>query len=117
MVQNVRSRGLLLKASEGTVKNCTFRNIAKVAVAIVYELFWGESGVSENLVIENNLIDHTSYSPNKSIYKHIPIDIMGLGGESIDPDFLLYKNIVIRGNKFKNRCLKMSPYAIYVQAG
>ncbi|MBQ8173905.1 MAG: right-handed parallel beta-helix repeat-containing protein [Clostridia bacterium] len=117
MVQNVRSRGLLIKASEGVIRNCTFRNIAKVAVAIVYEIFWGESGVSENLVVENNLIDHTSYSPNTSIYKHIPIDIMGLGGQSIDPDFLLYKNIVIRGNKFVNRCLKMSPYAIYVQAG
>ena len=117
VVDGSRSRGLLIKASEGVIKNCTFRNIAKVAVAIVYEIFWGESGISENLIVENNLIDHTSYSPNKSIYKHIPIDIMGLGGQSISPDFLLYKNIVIRGNKFVNRCLKMSPYAIYVQAG
>ena len=117
VVEGSRSRGLLIKASEGVIKNCTFRHIAKVAVAIVYEIFWGESGISENLIVENNLIDHTSYSPNRSIYKHIPIDIMGLGGQSVSPDFLLYKNIVIRGNKFINRCLKMSPYAIYVQAG
>ena len=116
MVQGSRSRGLLIKASNGTVKNCTFRNIAKVAVAIVYEIFWGESGVSENLVIENNLIDHTSYSPNKSIYKHIPIDIMGLGGQSVDEDYLLYKNIRIAGNKFTNRVTTQYPYAIYVQA-
>ena len=116
MVQGSRSRGLLLKASGGVVKNCTFRNIAKVAVAIVYEIFWGESGVSENLVIENNLIDHTSYSPNTSIYKHIPIDIMGLGGQSIEEDYLLYKNIRIAGNKFINRVTTQYPYAIYVQA-
>ena len=116
MVQGSRSRGLLIKASGGVIRNCTFRNIAKVAVAIVYEIFWGESGVSEDLVIENNLIDHTSYSPNKSIYKHIPIDIMGLGGQSIEEDYLLYKNIRIAGNKFINRVTTQYPYAIYVQA-
>ncbi len=116
MVQGSRSRGLLIKASGGTVKNCTFRHIAKVAVAIVYEIFWGESGVSENLVIENNLIDHTSYSPNKSIYKHIPIDIMGLGGQSVAEDYLLYKNIRIAGNKFINRVTTQYPYAVYIQA-
>jgi hypothetical protein len=116
MVQGSRSRGLLIKASGGVIRNCTFRNIAKVAVAIVYEIFWGESGVSEDLVIENNLIDHTSYSPNKSIYKHIPIDIMGLGGQSIEEDYLLYKNIRIAGNTFINRVTTQYPYAIYVQA-
>ena len=116
MVQGSRSRGLLIKASGGEIRNCTFRHIAKVAVAIVYEIFWGESGVSENLVIENNLIDHTGYSPNKSIYKHIPIDIMGLGGRSIEEDYLLYKNIRIAGNKFINRVTTQHPYAIYVQA-
>ena len=123
VVQNVRSRGLLIKASDGTVKNCTFRNIAKVAVAVIYEIFWGESGVSENILIENNLIDHTSYSPggpaidsDNRNYKHVPIAVMGLGGKSIDPDFLLYKNITITGNKLVNRCLDLSNYAIYLRA-
>ena len=123
LVQNVRSRGLLIKSSNGTVKNCTFRNIAKVAVAMIYEIFWGESGVSENLLVEKNLIDHTSYghdapaidSDSRS-YKYVPIAVMGLGGKSLDPDFLLYKNITIKDNKLINRCLDLSNYAIYLRA-
>ena len=123
VVRNVRSRGLLLKASDGTVKNCTFQNIAKVAVAIIYEIYWGESGVSKNITVEKNLIDHTSYSPSapaieddSDSYKYCPIVIMGRGGSSLSDDFLLYKNIVINGNKLINRCLDLSNYAIYVRA-
>ena len=123
VVRNVRSRGLLLKASDGTVKNCTFQNIAKVAVAIIYEIYWGESGVSKNIVVEKNLIDHTSYSPSapaiesdSDSYKYCPITIMGRGGSSLSDDHLLYDNIVIDGNKLINRCLDMSNYAIYVRA-
>ena len=121
VVQNVRSRGLLIKASEGVVEHCTFRNIAKVAVAIIYEIQWGESGVSENVTVRNNLIDHTSYSPGGGIqngigYVHVPIDIIGMGGEVVDENFMMYKNIEISGNKFINRVIDWSPYAIYIQA-
>ena len=116
MVQNVRSRGLLIKASDGRIQNCTFRNIAKVAVAVIYEIYWGESGVSEDVVIEKNLIDNTSFSPSGSSYKHIPIAIMGMGGKSVEADFLPYKRIDIIGNKFVNRNISWSPYAVYIQA-
>ena len=116
MVQNVRSRGLLIKSSDGRIQNCTFRNIAKVAVAVIYEIFWGESGVSEDVVIEKNLIDNTSFSPSGSLYKHVPIVIMGMGGKSVEADFLPYKRIDIVGNKYINRNISWSPYAIYIQA-
>ena len=126
LVQNVRSRGLLIKSSDGVVKNCTFRNIAKVAIGAIYEAFYGESGISENLVIEKNLIDHAAfalcYSP---LYKHYAINIAGLGGKSAEEDHLLYRNIVIRGNRFINRVHVPHPedhdpdqnaYAVYLQA-
>lgn len=123
MVQNVRSRGLLIKASDGTIKNCTFRNIAKVGVAIIYEIFWGESGVSENVTIDKCVFDHTSYAhdgpsieSNTRSYKYVPIAVMGLGGQSLDEDFLLYRNITITNNRFENRCLDLSNYAIYLRA-
>ncbi len=121
IVQNTRSRGLLIKGSNGTVQNCTLRNIAKVAVAIIYEIQWGESGVSENVRVERNLIDNTSYSPGGGDstgigYPHIPIDIMGLGGGRLDADYLLFNNIYIIGNKFINRNITRSPYAMYIRA-
>ena len=115
VIQNNRSRGLLLKASDGIVKNCTFRNIAKVAVAIIYEIQWGESSASENVRIENCLFDHTSYSPNNSSYKHVPIDIMGLSSGETTEKFLLYRDIYLIGNVFINRDTSQTPYAVYIQ--
>ena len=121
VVRNNRSRGLLIKASNGVIQNCTFENNAKVAIALLYEIQWGESGISENVRIERNLISHTSYSPGGGIvneigYVHCPIAIIGMGGRSTEPDFLPYKNIQIVGNVFTNRVISNKPYAIYIQA-
>ena len=117
MIKNTRSRGLLIKSSDGTVTNCTFRNNAKCGVAIIYEIYWGESGMSENLKVERNLFDNTSYSTaNQTRYRHAPLIIMGLGGGTVEEDFLLYKNIDIIGNKFINRNVHVNRYAIYLQA-
>ena len=117
MIKNTRSRGLLIKSSDGTVTNCTFRNNAKCGVAIIYEIFWGESGMSENLLVARNLFDNTSYSDADQVrYQHAPLIIMGLGGGTVEEDYLLYKNIDIIGNKFINRNVHVNPYAIYLQA-
>ena len=117
MIKNTRSRGLLIKSSDGTVTNCTFRNNAKCGVAIIYEIYWGESGMSENLLIARNLFDNTSYSTaNQVRYQHAPLIIMGLGGGTVSEDYLLYKNIDIIGNKFINRNVHVNRYAIYLQA-
>ena len=117
MIKNTRSRGLLIKSSDGTVTNCTFRNNAKCGVAIIYEIFWGESGMSENLLVARNLFDNTSYSDADQVrYQHAPLIIMGLGGGKVSEDYLLYKNIDIIGNKFINRNVHVNRYAIYLQA-
>ncbi len=117
MVKNTRSRGLLLKSSFGKVQNCTFRNNAKCGVAIIYEVYWGESSVSENIVVERNLFDNTSYSTATQVrYRHAPLIVAGLGGGTVAEDCLLYKNIDIVGNKFINRNIHVNPYAIYLQA-
>lgn len=114
MVRNTRSRGFLIKASNGTIKNCTIRDNAKLAIAVIYEIYWGESGFSENVTIENNLIDHVGYAlHNNGQYLHYPINISGLGGGTVDQDYLLYQNIRITGNKFVN---PVNDYWIYVQA-
>ena len=117
LVRGTRSRGLLIKASDGVVKNCTFRDNAKCGVAVIYEIYWGESGVSENVAIENCLFDNTSYSTSKQVrYRHAPIVVAGISEGRLEEDYLAYKNIRITGNKFVNRNLHVNPYAIYVQA-
>ena len=114
LVQGIRTRGLLIKASDGVIKNCTFRNCAKLGIAIIYEIYYGESGVSENLEIKNNLIDNVGYAmAGNGLYLHYPINISGLGGGTVQEDFLLYKNINIEGNVIRRR---HNEYAVYIQA-
>ena len=115
LMQNIRSRGLLIKASNGTITNCTFRNIGMACAAILYEIYWGESGVSENLTVARNVMDHTGYftkytKGNENRYS--PISIEGLGSR-VDEDYLLYKNIQIIDNVILNR---RTEYAIYVNS-
>ncbi len=109
MVRNIRSRGLLIKASNAVIKNCTFNHVGMGAIAINYEIYWGESGVTENLEVSNNLFDHTGYFADKYMYSAISID--GLG-EKCDEDYLLYKNINVTHNKIINRT---TTYAFYVR--
>ena len=110
VVRNIRSRGLLIKASEARIENCTLENIGMSCIAILYEIFWGESGVTENTIIRNNLFDHTGFFSNVKYYA--PISIHGLGS-SVDEDYLLYKNIILEGNVIKNRT---TDYAVYVNS-
>ena len=103
LIQNVRSRGLLLKSSDGVIKNCTFRNIAKLAVSALYEIYYGESGVTEDILITRNLIDNVGFGLSENgLYYHYPIGIQGLGNGTAQEDFLLCKNIEISYNKLIN---------------
>ena len=112
LVQNTRSRGFLIKASNVTIENCTFRYMA-AAISVRNEGGWGEASYSRNLVIKNNLIDHTGYrgdAPTNS-----PITIVGVGAESsldLPLDKLLTGDILIEGNVIRNRCAK---YAVNLQ--
>ena len=110
LIQNIRSRGLLIKASDGKILNCTFRNIGMSCAAVLYEIEWGESGVSENLEIAQNVMDNTGFFKNIDYYS--PISIRGLGSR-VEEEYLLYKNIVIRDNVMANR---RTNYAIYINS-
>lgn len=107
LVQNIRSRGLLIKASNGTIANCSFYNCGMSCIAILYEIFWGESGVSEFLDVKNNYFEHTGYYRN--IDRYAPIAIEGLGSQPSD-EFLLYNNIRFTGNVMRRRATDLAVY-------
>ncbi len=121
---NGATNGPRIKSPGSTVKNCTMRNIAKTATALVYDIWWGESGTVEGYLFKDNLIDHTGYNlygaptidSESTSYKYTPICIMGLGGKSLSEDHMLFKDIVIEGNKLVNRVLDNYNYAIYIRA-
>ena len=113
LMKNIRSRGLLIKASEGTIRYCSFINIGGSCAALLSEIDWGESGVCENIVIENNYMENTGYLSAYNTGKAAPISVYGMGGGRIDEDYLLYKNIKITGNVMRER---YAEFGVYVQA-
>ena len=101
-VQNTRSRGILFKTMNVTAINCTFKNLAHTACLLSVEHVWGESTVGCNAVIKNCIIDNIGFINNYDFYLPLsPISIVGFS-KTVSEDTLLYKNILIEGNRFKN---------------
>ena len=90
---------------------------------MIFEIWWGESGVAEDVTFASNLVDNTGFAPDAppldypyANYRYCPVTIMGLGGKSMDADHLLYKRIRVENNKFVNRNLKHYNCAIFARA-
>ncbi len=97
-----RSRAALFRASEATIKNCTYKHIGAAAIAVIFEPFYAtESAVVQNMTLENNLIVHTGYvAADKKEKAPISIDAPGDLDINRSP---LFRNLVVRGNVFKDR--------------
>ena len=117
LVQNTRSRGILVKTRDAVVKNCTFRDLAMTGVLLSVETSWGESSVPQNVLVQSCLFDGTSGSfGSENTMKYAPIAIEGLGELSnkveVKESTLPCKDIKIIGNKFVNNtnnyCITMS---------
>lgn len=107
MVRRTRSRGILVKTTDATIKNCTFRDFGMTAVLLSVETTWGESTVPQNVVIQGCLFDNTGCLWGESgSLKLAPIAVQGLGDLSgkvkVSEDTLPCKNVNIIGNKFMN---------------
>ncbi len=101
-IRNTRSRGILFKTMNVTAQNCTFKNLAHTGCLLSVEYVWGESTVGCNAVIRNCIFDNLGYINNYDYYLPLsPISIVGFS-KTVSEDTLLYKNILIEGNRFKN---------------
>ena len=123
LIQNGEKSGMRVKASGGTVQNCTFRNLAKTATAMVYEIYWGESGIAHSYTFKNNAVENIGYAKYNATpldedslqYRYTAICIIGLGGSVVDEEHMLFKDILIENNVFSNRCLENYNVAIYAR--
>jgi len=91
-----RSRGILIKASNGNVIGNTLQENWMSSVLISPEAWWLESGSSDNVEVSNNII--LDNKQNKAI---------NITGEGFDGEIApagLHKNINITNNQFVN-CL------------
>jgi hypothetical protein len=103
VVKNNRSRGFLIKASDGIIRHCTLRDNGMSAILVKPEISdnWGECGFSQNLILEDNDITETGYFTGSEL--HCPINIEGDCGELYDERYLNHKNITVRHNRIGER--------------
>ena len=87
--RNLPSRGVLIKANDGLIENCTFDHCGATGVQIRPEIDWVESGYSHRITIRNNtFIDCGERGGDNSV-------IMVSGHKAHDQ-----RDIVIEGNRF-----------------
>ena len=102
MVRNTRSRGILVKTVGATIKNCTFQNLGHTGVLLSVEFVWGESSVSQDIKVQKCLFDNVGFINKGFANKTLaPVAIKGLSS-TVSEEALLYKNILIEGNRFIN---------------
>ncbi len=110
LMQNLRTRGLLIKSSDVTVKYCTIRNNAMTGASFTQEKLWGESGATQNAKLQNNVFDNAGHAPiiafsaTEHVQVYAPIVFCGYGSVAKE-EYCLYRNIEITGNVVKNRSL------------
>lgn len=93
---NNRSRGILIKASNGVVEGNTLTGNWLQSILVSPEAFWLESGCSDNVEIRNNtIVDNQSK-------ECILIDATCMNKKT--PPVGIHENITITGNKIEN-CL------------
>jgi hypothetical protein len=62
-VRNNRARGMLIKASDGLIENCTVDGSSMGGIVLSPEMgTWSESDYSRNVVIRHNTIRHVDYA-------------------------------------------------------
>ncbi len=103
VVERIRSRGLLIKGTDGIIEHCTIRDVRMAGILVKPESHeWPEFGFAQNLVIRNNHIIGTGYAaPTNGL--HAAINISGDTGHSDDPTYQMHRDIVIEGNFIENR--------------
>lgn len=118
LVHNSDSYGCRIKATGGTIRNCTFDHVTKGGLSLVPEFeSWPECGYARNINILNN--EFIGLGNNSTINEsldargyHLPILIRFTGYDDSDKTFVngnnsgsadrcLHRNIVIDGNVFE----------------
>lgn len=114
VIQNTRSRGILVKTRDADIKHCTFRNLAHTGILMSVEPVWGESTLAQNVKVTACLFDHVGYIDRLITRSDLtPIAIIGFGETVTADKEIACRNIVIDGCTFINN---ENIYTITVQA-
>ena len=103
LIQNTRSRGVLIKSTNTTIKNCTLRNLAHAGILINSEPQWSESTVPHNILIADCVFDNCGFKNGEyDSTLNAPISIVGLGELVYTDSSLVCTGITVESCSFIN---------------
>ncbi|MEI6751971.1 MAG: fibronectin type III domain-containing protein [Paludibacter sp.] len=94
-----RSRGILVKASNGTIKNNYVRGSMEAGIVLAPEFYWMEAGCSSNVEISNNLISKCMFEASSwGQSQAAPLTVISFNGSKAISAAGGFTNISIHDN-------------------
>ncbi|NDP20478.1 MAG: right-handed parallel beta-helix repeat-containing protein [Paludibacter sp.] len=97
-VGHIRSRAILIKASDGIITGNTISNCEMGGIVISPEYDWMEAGFSSNLEISHNTISNCMFGRSSTGGKAGALSVMCVGGSKSIAPVGAYNNISIHNN-------------------
>ena len=102
-VRNNRARGMLIKASDGLIENCTIDGSSMGGIVLSPEMdYWNESDYARHVVVRNNIIRHCNYWNQPGMTQTGAVTVDAFEKHQFVPLPGGHRNIVIEGNTFEN---------------
>lgn len=98
VIGHIRSRGVLLKSSNGTVTGNTISDCEMAGIQVAPEYDWMEAGFSSNLEISNNTITNCMFGRSSTGGKAGALSVMCVGANSTIAPLGAYSKINIHDN-------------------
>ncbi|MDR3262466.1 MAG: right-handed parallel beta-helix repeat-containing protein [Tannerella sp.] len=93
-----RSRGILVKASDGIITGNEITETAMNGIILSPELNWMEAGCSENVEISNNVLLNCMYERTNAGMRPGALAVVGINGKREVSPAGMFHNITIRNN-------------------
>jgi hypothetical protein len=103
IIRNTRTRGMIIKASDGLIEDCLVEGSVKAGIAITPELpRWNESDYGRNIVVRHNTLRAIARRPNEDNFQSGAMTIAAARHGSFVPLPGGFRNILVEGNTFEN---------------
>lgn len=102
-IRNNRARGMLIKASNGLIENCTIEGSSMGGIIIAPEMeYWNESDYARNVVVRNNVLRNCNYWSQQGTSQAGTITVAAADQHRFVPLPGGHRNIIIVGNTLED---------------
>lgn len=102
-IRNHRGRGMLIKASDGVIENCTFEACSMGGIIIAPEMgYWNEADYARNITVRHNLLRDVDYWQEPGASQAGALSITACEHGRFVPLPGGHRQIVVEDNSFEN---------------